>query len=101
APIKGSLAQFLYINWRPTDREQEDSKLLEGCRPPIKSTESRDTLRSAETAIHLDFKENIQSYAFSLHGSRVLSAGQDKSVCLWDVQTGDCLRTFKGHTEAV
>ena len=23
APIKGSLAQFLYINWRPTDREQE------------------------------------------------------------------------------
>jgi hypothetical protein len=22
APIKGSLAQFLFINWRPTDREQ-------------------------------------------------------------------------------
>jgi hypothetical protein len=22
APIKGSLAQFLYINWRPQDREQ-------------------------------------------------------------------------------
>ena len=23
APIKGSPAQFLYINWRPADREQE------------------------------------------------------------------------------
>ena len=23
APIKGSLAQFLYINWRPADREQK------------------------------------------------------------------------------
>jgi hypothetical protein len=23
APIKNSLAQFLYINWRPADREQE------------------------------------------------------------------------------
>ena len=23
APIKGSLAQFLYINWRPADHEQE------------------------------------------------------------------------------
>ncbi len=33
APIKGSLAQFLYINWLATDREQEYPKLLEACRP--------------------------------------------------------------------
>jgi hypothetical protein len=31
APIKGSLAQFLYINWRPEVREQEYAKLLEAC----------------------------------------------------------------------
>ena len=29
APIKGSLAQFLYIDWLPQNREQEYSKLLE------------------------------------------------------------------------
>jgi hypothetical protein len=29
APIKGSLAQFFYINWRPSDREQEYAKPLE------------------------------------------------------------------------
>ncbi|MFH1920082.1 MAG: toll/interleukin-1 receptor domain-containing protein [Planctomycetota bacterium] len=29
APIQGSLAQFLYINWLPQDREQEYAKLLE------------------------------------------------------------------------
>jgi hypothetical protein len=34
APIKGSLAQFLYINWLPTDREQEYKKLLEACCQP-------------------------------------------------------------------
>jgi hypothetical protein len=34
APIKGSLAQFSYINWLPDVREQEYVKLLEGCRPP-------------------------------------------------------------------
>ena len=38
APIKGSLAQFLYINWLPPDREQEYTKLLEACRPPAKPT---------------------------------------------------------------
>ena len=26
APIKGSLAQFLYINWLPADREQQGLK---------------------------------------------------------------------------
>ena len=31
APIKGSLSQFLYINWRPVDREEEYAKLLEAC----------------------------------------------------------------------
>src|SRR5438034_10125042 len=32
APIKGSLAQFLYINWQAANREQEYAKLLEACR---------------------------------------------------------------------
>ena len=36
APIKGSLAQFLYINWLPADREQEYAKLLEACRSLVK-----------------------------------------------------------------
>ena len=33
APIKGSLAQFLYINWLRSNREQEYRKLLAACRP--------------------------------------------------------------------
>lgn len=35
--IKGSLAQFLFINWQPAEREQEYPKLLEACRPPAKT----------------------------------------------------------------
>ena len=41
APIKGSLAQFLYINWLLTDREQEYSKLLEACRHPAPRPQSK------------------------------------------------------------
>lgn len=40
APIKGSLAQFLYINWLAEGREQEYAKLLEGCRPSVMSRDS-------------------------------------------------------------
>jgi len=32
APIQSALAQFLYVSWRPEDREQEYAKLLEACR---------------------------------------------------------------------
>src|SRR6266566_7308034 len=35
APIKGSLAQFLYINWQSTDREREYAKLVEACRSGV------------------------------------------------------------------
>jgi hypothetical protein len=35
APIKGSLAQFLYIDWRPANREQEYPKLLATCREAL------------------------------------------------------------------
>src|ERR687895_2938797 len=31
-PIKGSLAQFLYINWLPDNREQSFAQLVEACR---------------------------------------------------------------------
>ena len=33
-PVRGSLAQFLYIKWLPPEREQEYSKLLAACRNP-------------------------------------------------------------------
>ncbi len=33
-PIKGSLGQFLYINWRPGARDQEYARLLEVCLRP-------------------------------------------------------------------
>src|ERR1051326_7250843 len=32
APIKGSLAQFVYINWQPPASDREYAKLLEACR---------------------------------------------------------------------
>src|ERR1700674_5746096 len=34
APIKGSLAQFLYISWLPGDHKRQYAKLLQVCRQP-------------------------------------------------------------------
>src|SRR5436190_11541966 len=45
ALIKGSLAQFLYINWLPDPQKQEYAKLLEACRPTGAHEKEADALR--------------------------------------------------------
>jgi hypothetical protein len=99
APIKGSLAQFLYINWLLKEREQEYAKLLEACHPPAQppAGESEGIREQvAEKAIQLGGKVGIFAYAFSLDGKRALTSGHG-NLALWDIETGRCLRMLKSH----
>jgi len=43
----------------------------------------------------------VHSVAFSSDGEYALSGGQDKSVILWEVETGNLIHTFTGHEKAV
>jgi len=103
APIKGSLAQLLYINWLPPEREQEYAKLLDGCRTQAEPPAARvEPVRKqvASAAFKLDARRIFYAYAFGEDGRRALTSGGE-TVRLWDVQTGRCLRVFRGHTERV
>ena len=42
---------------------------------------------------------NRVAFGAKLH--RLVSAGSDRTVRLWDVATGECLRVFRGHTDEV
>jgi small GTP-binding protein len=109
APVKSSLAQFLYINWLPdpAGREQEYAKLLEACRPPAKppAADAREQAANeqvAERAIQLDYKDaSVDVYAFSPDGKRALTSSSDGTVRLWDLETGRCLRVLQGHTSPI
>ena len=44
---------------------------------------------------------SVLSVSFSPDGQTLASAGIDKTIRLWDVRTGDTLRTLTGHTKEV
>ncbi|MGO9598909.1 MAG: TIR domain-containing protein [Isosphaeraceae bacterium] len=75
APIKGSLAQFSYINWLPEHRDQEYPKLLEACRKPKLSPDEQSTRERLEVRVmSLDHTADVTSVAWSPDGQRALSA---------------------------
>jgi len=39
----------------------------------------------------------VRSVTFSPDGRHILSGSRDKTLKLWDLKTGNCLRTFAGH----
>src|SRR3972149_2774551 len=43
----------------------------------------------------------IESIAFSPDGRLAVSGGWDKSMVLWDVETGREVRRFSGHSDSV
>lgn len=101
APIKGSLTQFLNINWFPRGGKEEYLKLLESCRPPAKSMAVEAKAwngRVLDKFIHLSTIEgDIRRYSFSSDGKRVLTSCNDKTLKLWDLGTGHCLRVLESE----
>jgi small GTP-binding protein len=104
APLKGSLAQFLYIKWLPYLREQEYPKLLESCCPPDKKAvqQGKGARHPFEEKVgKLKHGGRIRSVAFSADGQRVVSGDDEGVVRLWDLESGRLLWLFVGHVGAI
>jgi hypothetical protein len=100
APIKGSLAQFLYINWFSEDHEDAYSKLFEACR--LRTTRRSTKIELAWSQppakeLRLDCALPVWTFTFAADGEHVLTADHEGSLRLWNVETGDCLQTLAGH----
>ena len=110
APAKGSLGQFLYINWLLKEQEQEYRKLLDACRPLIQLQTNEvgsGSRNDAEKVIQLRLQSHENLYGFALSRDRQygVSCAQDYGdndcyVWLWDMR-GQFLNKFAGHKNMV
>jgi len=60
-----------------------------------------DALTGSQTAVLSGHSRYVQSLAFSLDGTLLVSGSHDNTIKLWDVQTGGVVKTFYGHTDSV
>lgn len=86
APIAGSLAQFLFVDWRGPDREQQYRKLLDACRPTVEKSEPP-SLPSASSQLDLG-KRQLTACAFNPAGTRALTASTNGTLRISDVDSG-------------
>ena len=60
-----------------------------------------DGITGIQTAILSGHTYQVTSLAFSPDGTSLVSGSYDKTIKLWDVQTGGVVKTFQGHTNRV
>ena len=82
AEIKGSLGQFLYVDWRAEARDGEYRKLLNACKPERVKVELAE--RGPEVrVVSLGHTDSVRSVAWSPDGRRALSGSLDNTVRVW------------------
>jgi WD40 repeat protein len=62
------------------------------------NTKSQEKL---EFFCQLEHTGSVYSVAISSDGKYALSGSEDRTIRLWDIETGNLIRTFEGHRRAV
>jgi hypothetical protein len=126
AEIPALLRQYAYVDWQtPTDDAYQ--KLLAACLPAAPASEQGSTSPAPASTDSADHGESrperrtgrerskvpgpkavltghtraVRSVAISADGRRAVSGSGDRTVRVWDLETGDCAAVLQGHAVSV
>jgi WD40 repeat protein len=98
AEIKGALKQFAYIDWRQRSPEQY-ARLLTACLTPTASVEEAEEKSEPQRSKVLEgHSSGIYRVAVTPNGRLAVSGSIDKSVRVWNLETGRSVGILQGHT---
>jgi WD40 repeat protein len=92
AIVVAALIALAVIKWLPSNAGDTQAKTSPGSEPPL-SFQLSQTLAG--------HSEAVMPVAFSPNGKILASGSTDKTIKLWDVQTGALKQTLNGHSNGV
>ncbi|MFY9609183.1 MAG: caspase family protein [Blastocatellia bacterium] len=68
---------------------------------PTRAQPLEQTVQKPELVVQSGHSDNIRAIVFSPDGKTVASASSDKTICLWEAQTGRVLRVLDIHADGI
>jgi WD40 repeat protein len=96
----GSAATMLFEKWEAMGFRDEEA-ILNCYSRLMKVGRKKGLVLHSQEAIFHGHTAAVTSVAMTGDGRWALSASPDRTVRVWDVHTGRCVRTFKGHAKGV
>ncbi|HYU33121.1 MAG TPA: TIR domain-containing protein [Thermoanaerobaculia bacterium] len=103
--LPDALRRYKYVDYR-RETKAAFAELRAACRsepesaPPAQPPEQAEPLAVVERKL-IGHTNWVRSVAVSPDGTWAASGSDDKTVKIWDLETGKCRTTLKGHTQGV
>ena len=98
--IPDTIGQFTYVDWRrPTDEAY--ARLLAACRAGGEADATRPSDLKEASRILSGHTNWVWACAVTPDGRRVMSGSSDRTLKVWDLQSGQELATLSGHKREV
>ena len=98
------IAQFAYVDWR-AESEEAYEKLMGACRGGEEKRAEvavrKERIYQARMVLRGHSGEIWDGVAITPDGKTIVSGSSDKTLKVWDLDTGHCRATLRGHTESV